>query len=132
MSAAARALPVDKPPETAGRYRLKSLLDARGGFERWSAEDEAGIPTVILTEPMPESPGWPGLAWEQQIRAAAAELGVAGVAERWEDAGRAFLSLESPTGVTLWDVWDEPALGTSERYGRLIELAKLLHRLHAA
>src|SRR5207248_6219202 len=35
-------------------------------------------------------------------------------------------------GITLWEIWDEPAFGVRERYGRLIRLAELLHGLHRA
>ncbi|HEY1375433.1 MAG TPA: protein phosphatase 2C domain-containing protein, partial [Gemmataceae bacterium] len=122
------------PPRSAGRFRLRDRRDARGPVERWTAEDEAGAATIVLTEPLPaaDSEHWPGVAWEEAVRRRAGDLGLPRAVDRFDDDGRACLVLESPPGVPLWDVWDDPALGAAERYGWLARLADLLRTLHRA
>jgi PPM family protein phosphatase len=122
--------PVDKLPDSVGRYRLRQRLDIRGEFERWSAEDETGTAVIILTEPLMAPNDWPCTPWEDRIRDDQRDLGLSSVRDRFEECGRAFLALEYPEGVTLWEAWDDPAFGTSERYGWLRRLADLIRGLH--
>src|SRR4051794_10267283 len=98
-------------PRQVGRYRLRDRLDARGPVERWAAAGDAGGARVVLTEPppAPDAARWPGLAWEAGVRHRAGALGLPRPADRFEDGGRAFLVLDCPAGVPLWDVWDDPA-----------------------
>jgi serine/threonine protein phosphatase PrpC len=54
------------------------------------------------------------------------------VLDRFTDAGRHWLALETPAGATLWDVWDDPTFGPPERYGWLGQLVDVLRGLHQA
>jgi serine/threonine protein phosphatase PrpC len=124
----------------AGRYWLDELIDARGGVERFTGvrygpEPSATVPVVLLREPTPTRPpagppAWPGLAWEEDLRRRARHLGLSGVLDRFTAGGHDHLALEGPTGVTLWDVWDDPTYGAFERFGWLAQLADLLRTLH--
>jgi serine/threonine protein phosphatase PrpC len=127
------------PPLIGGRFRPRDRLDARGKFERWTADETAGVgPVVLLSEPendwLPDGggPPWPGLAWEQDIRRRIGAVGLARILDRFNAGGRDFIVLETPAGFNLWDVWDEPAYGPAERYGWLGQLADLLRNLHRA
>src|SRR4051794_16626158 len=103
MTAEARLLPIDPPPpETVGRYHLVELFDERGRVERWTAEDDGGHPVVVFIERQQNEAAGTILAWEQQIRDGAADRGLAGVIERFNDGGRACLALEYPGSVSLW------------------------------
>src|SRR4051812_25837518 len=134
--------PSDRPagsaPLLADRFRPRERLDSRGAFERWSAEETAGVgPIVLISEPTPdaEAPGslaWPSLAWEEDLRQRAGPLGLSRVLDRFTERDRDWLALEVPAGVTLWDVWDEPTYGAAERYGWLGQLAELLRTIHRA
>lgn len=126
--------PFDAPPSAVGPYRRRGRLDAQANFSRWNGVDEAGNAVVILTElqPLANAGAWPSLAWEESIRDGAGALGLSRIRDRFEGASRAHLILEYPTGLSLWDVWDDPAFGAPERYGWLSRLATLLRRLHGA
>lgn len=128
--------PSGVPPLLAGRFRPRQLFDSRGGFERWDADEVAGVgPVVLLSESDggPADPAaWPSLAWEDELRRRAGSLGLPRVLDRFVDAGRRWVALETPAGVTLWDVWDEPTYGPPERFGWLGQLADLLRTLHRA
>jgi serine/threonine protein phosphatase PrpC len=133
MTAEPLPLPTDALPDAIGSYRLRDRLEVRGDVSRWAGMDETGSPVVIISEPSQSSTAvWPSLAWEENLRDRAADLGLAGIRERFEDADGAHLVLEFPAGVTLWNVWDDPAFGAPERYGWLSGLADLVRRLHAA
>jgi serine/threonine protein phosphatase PrpC len=59
-------------------------------------------------------------------------MGLPRVLGRFTDHEYAYLALEVPHGVNLWDAWDDPAWPTSEKFGWLIQLADMLQVLHAA
>jgi serine/threonine protein phosphatase PrpC len=130
MTAALRK-PVAAEPQMVGPYRLRERLDARGGIERWTAQDNKGQPVVVFMESANGSANPTLLDWEEQIRQSD-DLGLAGFVERLEADGRACLVLEVPIQPTLWDVWDDPDSGPRSRYATLLGLAELLRRLHAA
>ncbi len=133
MTAELLRIPTESPPAGAGLFRRGERLDRRGDVSRWAGADEAGTPVVIISEPFPlAAAAWPSLAWEEHIRDRIGDQGLSRIRTRFEDAGRAHLVLEHPVGLTLWDVWDDPAFGAAERYGWLARLADLLRRLHAA
>src|SRR5437764_201497 len=106
MTAEAHRLPAEPPPTTVGRYRLAERFDARGAVERWVGEDDESVRVVVLSETLPTAAAktWPSIAWETELRRQANDLGLAAVRERFEHAGRAYLVLDVPAGVTLWDV----------------------------
>src|SRR5437763_547583 len=110
MTTAAPPLPTNTPLVTVGGFRLRERLATRGRVEHWTAEDSSGAKIVVLTELLPTAGTgeWPSLAWEEQLRSRAEDLGLAGVCDRFEDDGRAYLALEQADGGTLWDVWDDP------------------------
>jgi serine/threonine protein phosphatase PrpC len=109
-------------------------LEVRGRVERWAGEGETGGPVVVLSERLPPTAAtaWPSVAWEANVRRQPGTLGLAPVRDQFEEAGRAYLVLDSVAGVALWDVWDDPNFGAPERYGWLARLAELLRGLHAA
>ena len=89
-----------------------------------------GAPAGSPAGSPPDPPPWPGLAWEEDLRRRAQHLGLSRALERFTAGGWDYLALEGPAGVTLWDVWDDPAYGAFERYGWLAQLADLLRTLH--
>jgi serine/threonine protein phosphatase PrpC len=128
------------PALVGGRFRPRERIDARGPFERWTADESAGVGPVVLlselddgrVEPGPTGPAWPSLAWEEDLRHRVGLAGLPRVLDRFEIPGRAFVVLETPAGVTLWDVWEDPTFGPAERFGWLGQLADLLRSLHRA
>jgi protein phosphatase len=132
MTATTQSHPIDALPETVGGYRLQERFDKRAGVERWTAEDEGGHPVVVLIERQPNEAAWPSTAWELQIHLGAGCRALGGAIERFDDAGFACVALEYPAGVTLWDVWDDPAFGAPERFGWLVRLAQAVRGLHTA
>jgi serine/threonine protein phosphatase PrpC len=132
-------------PLPAGPHRLGERFDTRGAVERWTGErlgpeSPGAVPVVLLREPQPapdapprpDPPPWPSLAWEEDLRRRAQHLGLPRVLDRFAEGGWDYLVLEGATGVTLWDVWDDPTYGAAERYGWLAQLADLLRTLHGA
>jgi len=73
---------------------------------------------------------WPSLKWHAELRERAQHLGLPRVLDRFDSAGNSYLVVEEPAGVSLWDAWDDPAVGQPERYGWLIQLAELIRALH--
>lgn len=141
-----RTDPISRPDETpilAGRYRLVELLSNRCGLERFLARDEQSESHAFVQlarEPLPPGeevplPGdgsiWPSLAWEERLRSRCRHIGLPRVLSRFVDQGHAYLVLEVPTGVNLWDAWEDPAWPVAEKFGWLIQLADLLQVLHA-
>ncbi len=128
-------------PLLAGRYRLGACFEVRGPVARFLGEqcdpDGTCTPVLILREPIagtdaarPAVPAWPSLAWVEDLDGRARHLGLPRLTDRLEEGGAAYLIFEAPMGVSLWDAWDDPAVGSFERYGWLIDLAELLRTLH--
>jgi serine/threonine protein phosphatase PrpC len=141
------AIPVPDPPPAparpplVGRYRLDDCFDARAGVERFRATqfDEVGgkMAVVLIREPRPEPratrphpPRWPSLDWEDDVARRAQTAGLARIVDQFIDDNHAYLAVEFPSGLNLWDAWDDPAFSAGERFAWLIQLAELLKSLH--
>ncbi len=135
---------IDTVPLLAGRYQLDRLVSNRCGLARYLAKDRSTkfAPYVQLIreqQPVggdPPLPGdgsiWPSLAWEERLRSKCKHMGLPRVLGRFQDGDYAYLALELPKGVNLWDAWDDADWPTAEKFGWLIQLADLLQVLHAA
>jgi protein phosphatase len=136
-------IPASAPaPLLAGRYRLGERWNLRGDVESYAGvrsgpEPSETTPVVLLRQQGPAQDGlrpypppWPSLAWEDDLRRRTQHPGLPPVLDRFADGGWGYLVLEAPAGITLWDVWDNPAHGAFERYGWLTQLADLLRALH--
>lgn len=138
-------LPVATQPTAllAGRYRVIDVVSRRGSVERLLAQDEPArqitcvqlvreeLPPNGETQPSDGSV-WPSLAWEERIRSRCRHHGLPRVLGRFTDSGFAYLALEVPNGISLWDAWDDPSCPAADKYGWLIQLADLLQVVHAA
>ncbi len=89
-------------------------------------------PEIALTaaEVAPLPAQWPSSAWFLDR----VELSKHGTwpryGERFEEGDFAYLILESPIGLSLWDAWDDPAATEAIRFGWLIQLAEAMQELH--
>src|SRR4051812_32198601 len=86
------------PPLVGGRFRPRERLDARGPFERWAADETAGVgPVVLLSEPdqvvadPTTGPAWPSIAWEDELRRRVGSFGLPRVLDRFAADGRQFV-----------------------------------------
>lgn len=130
----------DAPPLLAGAYRLGARFDERATVERFVGHRvQVGRPSsavVLVREPVQDPstsgspPGWPSLAWEEDLRARLRCPGLARVTGRFEHDGFRYLVLDSGEGRSLWDAWDDPAYGAFEHYAWLAQLTELLDALH--
>jgi PPM family protein phosphatase len=135
---------VEPEPLLAGRYRLDQEISNRCGLARFLARDSstsASTYVQLVRESLPEGEDpplpadgsiWPSLAWEERLRGRCKHMGLPRVLGRFNDHDYAYLALEVPHGVNLWDAWDDPAWPTAEKFGWLIQLADLFQVLHAA
>lgn len=131
-------------PLLAGRYRLLETKVTRGGLTRFLACDLSlsAQPFVQLIraplqhhedQPVPaDGTVWPSLAWEEKLRSRCRHMGLPRVLGHFSDEQFNYLALEVPSGVQLWDAWDDPAWPMAEKIGWLIQLADLMQLLHAA
>jgi len=118
------------------RYRFGELVDQRGGLAWYDGvcHDSSGR-VRIAREPIAQMErsamfGWPGIAWEVDVRSRAQHLGLPRIIERFEEGNFVYLVIEDPAGVSLWDAWDNPGVGAPERYGWLLRLADTFRALH--
>jgi serine/threonine protein phosphatase PrpC len=132
----------DPGPLLAGRFRVLEVVCRRGGVERFLARDESaaggGCVQLVREElaadgepPAGDGSVWPSLAWEERLRSRCRHHGLPRVLGRFSDDGFAYLALEIPAGVSLWDAWDDPASPTADKFGWLIQLADLLQVVHS-
>ncbi len=86
-------------------------------------------PTPAEAAPLPSK--WPSSAWFLDR----VELSKHGTwpryGEQFEEGDFAYLVLESPNGLSLWDAWDDPAATEAIRFGWLIQIAETMQELHA-
>jgi protein phosphatase len=122
------------------RYRLEACAERRGELEWFDGiciDDNGELPVRIAREPRQELPiddartTWPNVAWEAEIRARTAHLGMPRVLDRIDEADFSQLVIEKPIGIPLWDAWDRAA-ANADRFQWLIQLADVLHALHRA
>jgi protein phosphatase len=89
------------------------------------------VPTATpATEVLAPQPIWPSVEWEQSLLSTLEYPGLAAVLDRFSEDGYDNLIEELPTGRPLWDAWDDPDADAQKRFGYLIEIAEILHRLH--
>jgi protein phosphatase len=74
---------------------------------------------------------WPSIAWEKGLLANANHPALPTVIAEFSENGTDYLVLESPTGASLWDAWDDPDSTATIRYGWLQQIAAALQGLHA-
>lgn len=121
-----------------GRFQLGERFFRRGSVERFLGTDGTlsaryPAPVVLLREPISAvRPGWPSLAWEEQLRERCRHLGLPRLLDRVSGDGHDYLIAEAPAGRSLWDAWDDPSHGDPRRYEWLEQLAELMKSLHAA
>lgn len=117
-----------------GRYEIRARVDRRGDVE-WFAGvqhvNAAELPIRIGIEPISPSPRpWPSLEWEQNVRSRALHLGLPRIIDQFHAEGFSILILEDPSGISLWDAWDDPNVGRKEQIGWLLQLADLIRAVH--
>lgn len=134
----------DPSPLLAGRYQLDQLVSNRCGLERYLAKDHSTkspqfVQLIRERLPVGDEPPlpadgsiWPSLAWEERLRTKCKHMGLPRVLGRFQDVNYAYLALELPLGVNLWDAWEDAAWPTDEKFGWLIQLADMLQVLHVA
>jgi protein phosphatase len=90
-------------------------------------EPEMGHPaTQVLTG----SPVWPSVGWEKRLLSMLESPALPKIVHYFCDDTHECLVEEIPHGTLLWDAWDDPDAGASQRFGYLVQVAELLHRLH--
>jgi serine/threonine protein phosphatase PrpC len=82
--------------------------------------------TAVLGAPPP----WPSLDWEQNLLATLEHTGLPALLDRFTEGDFDYLVEEVPAGRSLWDIWDDPEADSAKRFGYLVEVAEILHRLH--
>ncbi|MBY0228784.1 MAG: hypothetical protein K2W96_05845, partial [Gemmataceae bacterium] len=92
-----------------------------------SFDDALAFPTTAVITGAPE---WPSIAWERRLLGALESEALPRQLAHFSDEENEYLVLESPQGVVLWDVWDDPEGGSARKYGVLAQVAGLLHQLH--
>ncbi|HEV8059600.1 MAG TPA: protein phosphatase 2C domain-containing protein [Gemmataceae bacterium] len=85
--------------------------------------------TPAEAAPLPSK--WPSSAWFLDR----VELSKHGTwpryGEQFEEGDFAYLVLEAPNGLSLWDAWDDPAATEAIRFRWLIQIAETMQELHA-
>jgi serine/threonine protein phosphatase PrpC len=99
-----------------------------------TAEDEI-LPTFDdspspITEVLPLQPVWPSVSWERRVLKTLESPALPAEVAYFCDEMYEYLVEEVPAGQTLWDAWDDPDADSEERFGRLVEVAEILQRLH--
>lgn len=82
-----------------------------------------------VTEILPARPAWPSLTWERGLLGLEHPGLPHRVAEFIEN-GCEYLVEEIPTGMSLWDAWDDPEQTSAQKFGYLVQVAETLHALH--
>jgi protein phosphatase len=89
--------------------------------------------TPSLSRPPAElSIAWPGLGWEWSILSRISHPGVPGLLDHFQQGEHYYVVEEAPTGVALWDAWEDPARRPPARFELLAQLAEGLKALHEA
>ena len=90
-------------------------------------EPEMGHPaTQVLTG----APVWPSVGWEKRLLSMLESPALPKIVHYFCDDTHECLVEEIPSGTLLWDAWDDPSAKASQRFGYLVQVAELLHRLH--
>jgi protein phosphatase len=127
-----QALPPAAEPVPAGEAvpATEVLPAAEADEEIFPIFDEV-VPTASpATEVLAPQPIWPSVEWEQSLLSTLDYHGLPAVLDRFTEDGYDNLVEEAPTGRSLWDAWDDPDADAQTRFGYLIEVAEILHRLH--
>jgi protein phosphatase len=81
---------------------------------------------------MPLKPEWPSVAWERGLLKKLDHPALPREVASFSDDTHEYLALEIPEGRSLWDAWDDSAVGSEQRFGWLAQVAEALHCLHLA
>jgi protein phosphatase len=116
----AEPVPLDPPTEADGD--LQAALDE-------DLFDEL-LPVFPATEVMTGQQTWPSLGWERRLLRTLESKVLPAERAYFADDTHEYLVLEVPTGQLLWDAWDDPDGDSRIKFGYLVEVAEILHRLH--
>ena len=90
--------------------------------------DPATGPTALRAAPLLLP--WPSIAWFRQ-HIESDEPGIwPRCLDQFEEEGHEYLIMESSTGLSLWDAWDDPAATEALRFDWLIQIAEGLQGIH--
>jgi serine/threonine protein phosphatase PrpC len=88
---------------------------------------EGEIPTVDF---VPAHANWPSLTWERSLLEQSAHPSLPHVLDQFTEGGFEYLVEELPTGLLLWDAWEDPQAVAEQRFGWLKQIAEALQHLH--
>lgn len=92
--------------------------------DREASTSEASAVTATVAS------AWPSLSWFLD-RIELTRFGAwPRYVEQFAEGGFRYLVFEAPTGISLWDAWDDPAATESLRFGWLIQIAETMQELH--
>jgi protein phosphatase len=122
--------PADTPPAEAASlppFEVESdvQIGAPAGDGGPATSSFTDGPAGVLAE-------WPGLGWERQLLEKVNHPSLPRVLDSFAEDGHYYLVEEGFTGRPLWDVVEDAALSSVERFGYLAELAEGLKALHDA
>ncbi len=87
-------------------------------------------PVFPQTQVITGQPQWPTIGWERRLLSALDSPALPIQLDHFSDETHEYLIEDVPQGRLLWDGWDDPDTGAREKYGYLVQVAELLHRLH--
>jgi serine/threonine protein phosphatase PrpC/serine/threonine protein kinase len=88
------------------------------------------VPGFPATQVVTGAAVWPSVGWERRLLTTLESSALPQILHYSCDDTHEYLIEEIPTGTLLWDAWDDPDASARERFGYLVQLAELLHRLH--
>ncbi|MGL4554969.1 MAG: protein kinase domain-containing protein, partial [Gemmataceae bacterium] len=92
-----------------------------------SFDDSTAFP---LTAVLSGEPVWPTIGWERKLLAALESPALPAQLDYFCDDTHVYLVEEVPAGRSLWDAWDAAEGDSRTRFGYLVQIAEILHRLH--
>ncbi len=108
--------PVEAPPENDNEL-LPSF-------------DDPAESTSPKTEVIPTGPNWPSISWLKRLLDAMQSPHLPEAVAHFSDDTFEYFVIDRPSGRSLWEAWEDREEDTSQRYGYLLQLAKLLQQLH--
>jgi protein phosphatase len=138
------------------RYNLGQRYDDRENISRFHGVDQRddpseGIPVVVVRESVRESSAetgastpessipdeatvvaarWPGIDWERDLIQKLDDAFFPRVIDCFGDEANRYLVEERPTGMLLWDAWDDPGSSDLDRFTWLKLIGQALDTLH--
>jgi protein phosphatase len=124
MEIPAAALPVEEPDNGGAPPTMT------GDEEILPSFDEVLPAAGPITQPLPDRPTWPSVAWERNLLDVVQDPALPGVLDNFTEGGHEYLVEELPAGRLLWDAWDDLETTSAQRFGWLKQIAETLSRLH--